>query len=207
MMKLYHVSYGKSKNKAKLYFPKVPETMAPGENNTIPRICLADSIEHCIQADQGPIRRGQYFTIYHIEIEETDPNLIWPHTLREKEWVMDAVENHEYWYTKAIEMPGEVYRLKSYQKEKDVAWTALTLGEVQKEVKKCIEKYELTISESELNEILAVETTNVVYEKFMEWLKENKLMKAARDFKHEINILPWADITKIKNVEMEKVES
>ena len=49
-MKLYHVTFDINESETKIFRPRVPASAGVGEDKKIPRICLAPSIEKCIQA-------------------------------------------------------------------------------------------------------------------------------------------------------------
>lgn len=96
---LYHVSY----DKIGRFTPRIPQNRCPGENGAIPRICLSDSIEHCINAlpcRAEPIRRsmnagasvGLFVYTFYPEDEET---ILCPEQI--SHMVPDALDNHEYW--------------------------------------------------------------------------------------------------------------
>lgn len=96
---LYHVSY----NKIDRFTPRIPQNRCPGENDSIPRICLSDSIEGCINAlpcSAEPIRRamnadasiGLFVYTFYPEDEET---ILCPEQI--SHMVPDALDNHEYW--------------------------------------------------------------------------------------------------------------
>ncbi len=50
-MILYHVSFNAIENG--ILYPRIPESRAPHEDKSIPRICFADSIENCLTAIPG----------------------------------------------------------------------------------------------------------------------------------------------------------
>lgn len=102
-MTLYHVSY----DRIPRFELRVPRNRLPYEDDTTPRICLSDSIEHCINAKSGqgqPLYLAKHYgfrvSLYVYEFDTNDiPSdaLIAPDELVDRYHVADAKFNHEYW--------------------------------------------------------------------------------------------------------------
>lgn len=113
-----------------LVYPRLPQGgQIKGENNTIPRIWLSDSIENCLTGigankiehysdpdlfgwDNGDLP----FTIYTFDTNDMDQQyILTPEQLDELGYVPDAYITHEYWYLKPIKPRyKELKALKSY---------------------------------------------------------------------------------------------
>lgn len=102
-MKLYHVSYDRIPE----FELRIPQNRLPGEDSSIPRICLSTSIERCINAkpSQGQaLYIAQQFrlrtALYIYEFDSSDipaDKLIRPDKLRRQFGVLDARVNGEHW--------------------------------------------------------------------------------------------------------------
>lgn len=49
-MILYHVATNVFTTGQCTIYPRIPKSAAPDEDKKLPRICLSDSIEHCLEA-------------------------------------------------------------------------------------------------------------------------------------------------------------
>lgn len=117
---LYHVSTDTSRV-IPIFIPRIPNKnqRMEGENETIPRICVAKSIEDCLTA----MPNGGYFlTSEHkpkrIRVYEFDEevvqegNLIKPTDLYFSEYVLDAWVTGEYWVVGQNLVPTRVYDIE-----------------------------------------------------------------------------------------------
>lgn len=126
-MKMYHVSLDIFNNIEK-FSPKIPDKIAKNENNTIPRVCISDSIVNCLN---GLLYYENYFRkismdsetnyflleegcerilkVYEFEIDEKE--LVFPNYIFKNNLVSDALENNEYWSLKELE-PIHSYCIK-----------------------------------------------------------------------------------------------
>lgn len=114
LKKFYHVSYGHNEL-IKKFVPRIPDVYSDKESTTIPRICLADTIDHCLSAmsdkpyttyDNKPI------TIYSIDLEERE--LVHPDYLYSHDWVRDALYTREHWLLKPATLLGYHAYLRSF---------------------------------------------------------------------------------------------
>lgn len=114
---IYHVSMDLSCI-TEVFKPRIPkqEQRMEGENNYIPRICVAKSIEDCLTAmpnggyafensDKPNIIRVYEFEPNRIKKE----NLISPADLYFSEWVLDAWVTGEYWVVRQDLIPFRIY--------------------------------------------------------------------------------------------------
>lgn len=115
-IKLYHISYDITEPLNKEFIPRIPGNAATGEDESIPRVCLCDSIERCLNAAED--RLGDYenedkaiIVVWEKEFSLFDHNLLsWQH-LYENNLVPDAVLTHEYWYLDKLKMVGSFYEI------------------------------------------------------------------------------------------------
>ena len=103
-----------------MFFPRIPFSRLPGENDFSPRVCLTYDIEGSLAAmpseyllkKQEELKlgrkkyKGAFFAVHEFMIAEDDPNFISSLDL-EKE-VPDADLTGECWYTQRIS-PNNVY--------------------------------------------------------------------------------------------------
>lgn len=122
---LYHVSTDLSQH-IKIFTPRIPnqEKRLEGENETIPRICVAKSIEDCLSAMPDG---GYYFEnsqkpnkirVYEFDEATIKPgNLIASADLYFSEYVLDAWVTGEYWVVQQDLIPSRVYDINLEQVE------------------------------------------------------------------------------------------
>lgn len=130
-MKLYHVSVFLQGKKV-LFKPRVPKSAAEGENTTIERICFSTSIENCIKAI-GPskFKSGTKFMVFEADIDADSESLIPPQALFDRNYVKDALENEEYWYTDSIELNGKFYIIENIDYEPQISLKCVTIDEIK----------------------------------------------------------------------------
>lgn len=96
-MILYHVATNVFTTGQCTIYPRIPKSAAPDEDKKLPRICLSDSIEHCLEAllTKGEtIDKNATICVYKAKISERDPYLLKP--LAVSKYVPDALATHEY---------------------------------------------------------------------------------------------------------------
>lgn len=116
MIKLYHISYDLSEPLEKTFIPKIPGNPEFGEDESICRICLSDSIEGCINAAEDKLWDKQKNNITTIIVWEkqfdlSDEKLKSWEYLYENNLVSDAALTHEYWYLDQLNMKGSFYEI------------------------------------------------------------------------------------------------
>ncbi len=114
---LYHVSFDLSKV-TQVFTPRIPnqEKRMEGENDYIPRICVAKSLKDCLTAMPGG---GYWFEnsdkpkqirVYEFDEETIKPeNLVNSAYLYFSEWVLDAWITGEHWVIEQDLVPSKVY--------------------------------------------------------------------------------------------------
>lgn len=115
--RFYHITTDLTHNG--YFYPRVPAYRHPdGEDATISRISVSDSIESCLGAIPGggidlegtnSIQRG-YYRVFEIDINKLgiSPSAVKDYLyLYEKGLVPDAKATHEYWITEPFQVPEE----------------------------------------------------------------------------------------------------
>lgn len=130
-MKLYNVSFNLN-NRSNIIEPSIPESTAAGEDRTFKRVCLADSVEHCIQAiasNNRDIRVGAQIIVRSVDIKNLYKKLLVdPQTLFNKKLVPDALENNEYWYLSRVKFETALYIIMDFQVEYELAWSLIDIN-------------------------------------------------------------------------------
>lgn len=134
-MVLYHISTRRDEL-VKHFIPRVPESCAEdiGENSTVPRICLSDSPEHCLQAVGYDREMLTSITVYKGEFDLQDPDLYTPGYVQK--YVQDALANREYWYCKEVTLSGEQFWVEHVQHDYLINWAVISKQQVYNEVSK-----------------------------------------------------------------------
>lgn len=191
-MKLYNVTFHLKDNRTVLN-PAIPETAGDTENKTIKRICLTDSIVHCVQALAHCNRNvavGVTFLVREVQINKKDKALITPNELKKRGYVPDALENNEYWYTKPLEFNTYLCKIDSFDYEYELAWTCIE----KEQCLKIVEKYtngQITFKHCE--------TAKEIYEIFLHWCNKNEMWDEYDAAWEELAQLPWAQKTGLYN--------
>jgi hypothetical protein len=173
-MKLYHVSVFLQDKKV-LFKPRVPKSAAEGENATIERICFSTSIENCIKAI-GPskFKSGTKFMIFEADIDADSESLIPPQALFDRNYVKDALENEEYWYTDSIELDGKFYIIENIDYEPQISLKCVTIDEIKSILLKVSSGFKFV---TDLN----LESADEYYEHAMYFCNLNRLYNLADD--------------------------
>lgn len=208
-LKLYHVSFNVDE-RIKVFTPRIPDTVGAGEDKTIKRVCLADSVEHCLQAispAQRDIAVNSMFYLYEFLIPRN--KLICSEELYAKNLVPDATENNEFWYTKDLyPVDCKLCRIKNFSYEFCIQFEPLDFKEVRRLVEKYVPEFVYNGSSRHPKDIYcsAMRFINEMEnsceadsEEQLEWCQKE-------DFLYEAVVeLPWAQGVKISNVVYEEV--
>lgn len=109
---LYHISRLEEGHRAiQEFIPRIPKQRAIKEDDTIPRICVADTVDGCVLAHPDAVPNIQFamgldlleetgeigllFRIYHFWAKKED--VLFPTELTERGLVPDAVDTSEHW--------------------------------------------------------------------------------------------------------------
>jgi len=118
---LYHISL-KFWRKIEMFSPRIPKGCLNGvnENNTIPRICLSDSVENCLTAaswggsnliNDPPYKENELIAIariYKFDCRKIKrKNLLLPCQI--KKYVPDSLISHEHWVINQNISPKKSY--------------------------------------------------------------------------------------------------
>ena len=192
-MKLYNVTFN-MKDKRSVIEPSVPESAGNGENKTIKRICLTDSIEHCMQAIavcNREIREGATFILREVDTKYLDNKLlIKPKELKENGLVPDALENNEYWYIGKIMFNRKVCKIVKFSAEIDLAWTCIPIQSCKDIVKKYLPAFPVNRYKVSKN----------LYEAAMTYCNEHKLWNEEDAIWDDLAMVPWAQKRRIDYV-------
>ena len=138
-MKLYNVSFDVN-NTDRVLKPRIPESAADVENKTIERVCLADSVAHCIQAiasDNREIKVGTKIIVRAVESSHLSSKwLVSPETLFSRGLVYDALENNEYWYLKPLAFNMALCTITDFDADFTLAWSLIKIEDCKRIVHK-----------------------------------------------------------------------
>lgn len=135
-MKLYNITTDLNDTEKQLV-PKVPFTASKYENKAIKRICLAPSVELCLQAmsfTTRPRYRGDLFLLRVVNVNRKD--IITPRRLYDGGYVMDALDNKEYWSVYPIRCKVYLCRMEHLEVEFGTNWGCVDINEYKRIVRK-----------------------------------------------------------------------
>lgn len=197
-MKFYNVTFNIKDNRSMLE-PTIPDSAGDGENKTIKRICLTDSIEHCMQAiavENRNIKVGVVIVVRSIDIEKLDRKLlICPAELKQRGYVPDALENNEFWYLGNIQFEYQKYRIMGFDAEVDLAWTCIPIQNCKEVVKHYIPDFPVN----------RYKITYNLYKAAMEYCNQHKMYDIEDIIWEDLSIVPWAQKRSIKHVDLMRI--
>lgn len=197
-MRLYNVSFD-TNDKTVVLRPRIPESAGEGENKTIARICLADSIEHCMQAiavGNRDIRVGAEFVVHMVDTSSLQVgSLITPERLVQRGLVPDALENNEYWYLSPVLSNRGVFRIENFDAEICLAWTCIEIEDCRRIVSKYLPDFHVNRYRNSRN----------LYEAAMAVCNEKHLWDIEDAIWDELAELPWAQKRELKHVVAKKL--
>lgn len=208
-MKLYNVTFNESDMNNELK-PTIPDSTGDLENKTIKRVCLSDSIEHCIQAIAPCNRNMRVRNILNVRVTSTERigtnNIITPKELFNKGYVPDALENNEYWSLVPVRFNLEKHKIVSFDSEYDLGWTVVKLDKLQSIIAGCTKGIinipdKITYS-SESSQALHKNVLDYIYSSDIPWDEKYKLEDAIWD---ELVEIPYAQQIKIHSLQLEKI--
>lgn len=190
-MKFYNVTFN-LKDTRNVLIPSIPESAGTGENKTIKRVCLADTIEHCMQAvGRRDIRDGARFIVREVDIPLNKKTLLHPRYLKEHGYVPDALENNEYWSLEPIKCKLYICEIIKFDFDMTIAWSCITRNQVLS----IIGKYTKTKS------FERYKTSQGVYNAFCKWINKREYWDIEDSVWDELVELPWAYKTELKSVQ------
>lgn len=192
---LYNVTFNLEDHSTVLK-PSIPYSASDdyGEDKTTLRVCLSDSIERCISAI-GPSFRNLFvgckLVVRSVRLNDLEPDsLIHYAELYSSGKVPDAMENHEYWYLKDVNVNRVVYEIQSFSYEHAIAYTCLKADDVLAIARKYV---------SVIPSLYLVSAKELcTYVGKVLW--NNKLFDELDSFDEEIAELPWARRVEISNL-------
>lgn len=197
-MKLYNVTYN-LEDMSTMLIPKIPHSAGDGEDKIIRRVCLSDSLEHCLQAFGSAYRdlaNGVCILIREVEVDEDDMYLINPSTLKEYGKVPDALENNEYWYLKPIICNVKMAEIIDADTEFTIAWTCVPI----EKCKEIVSMYS-NIDGSKYKD------SEELYNVFMDWANENKKWNEMDEVYEKLLEIPWTQKTAIENLKVKYLQT
>lgn len=204
-MYLYHVTLETNLNKRKRFIPRIPSSAGKGENKTIPRICMSDSIEKCIQASPiiSDLLDGETHIIkvykYRVNKRNAD-KIVGPKTLFNKKLVPDALENNEFWCLKPITMESELYVVNKIEIDFDLAWTTFKTSTIIS-----VAKLVLGNNINKININYKIKDPYKLYESIVIQLDKLKLYNEYDLMWDTLAKRPWAQIKRITKLDIKRL--
>lgn len=192
-MKLYNITYN-LEDTSTMLIPKIPYSVGDGEDRTIPRVCLADSLEHCLQAlgsANRDLTKGTCILIREVDVDENSKYLKKPLTLKESNKVVDALENNEYWYLKPIKCNIRKAEIINAETEFTLAWTCIPISKC----KEIISKY----SDFDVKEY---KESYDLYVTFTDWANKNEKWNEMDFVWEKLVEIPWVQKTAIEKLKV-----
>jgi hypothetical protein len=188
-MTLYHVSFDID-NTETLFKPRIPAALSDDEDHKTPRICLTDSIEHCLQAMASEYRHnlsfGSAITVYSIDTDSLAPDkLIYPEALVKSGLVPDAIENSEYWYLENISFTRKIMRVDSFEYNYEIALSCINISDIRDIIRTEIPELNLPTDAS----------TQELYNIAMDYAHEHKMYDSEDNIWDRLAELPYAQKT------------
>ena len=207
-MKLYNISFNMT-DTSNIMYPAIPDSAGTGENKTIKRVCLADSVEHCMQAIASGNRdmcKGSKFIVRETDIPLTSKYLLNPRFLKQMNYVPDALENNEYWSLESVKVKVYLCELQSFDSDFTVSWSCVT----REQILSIISKYVKT------KRFNRYKTSKGIYNAFCKFINE-KTQFATEKMKtyyydmydavwEDILELPWAQKTELTNIKYKVIK-
>lgn len=116
MVDLFHISLKKLNDDDLFFVPRVPKTAGNGENNSIPRICISDTLRGCINSILSSHIHNELMRcrarnetnldlyVYEVNSEIQSNEIIRTEELIESGHVLDATRTGEMWILSPIKM-------------------------------------------------------------------------------------------------------
>jgi len=207
-MKFYNISFN-LKNTNNILVPTVPESAGTGENKTIKRVCLADSIEHCMQAVASANRemcKGAKFIVREVDIPLTKKTLVHPRFLKERGYVPDALENNEYWSLEPLKFKMYLCELEHFDSDFTVSWSCIT----REQILGILRKYTSRSGFRTTKRFERYKTSQGIYNAFCKFINEKTRFATEQGrityyemydtVWEDIVELPWAQKTELTNI-------
>lgn len=116
-MLVYHVSLDTMDDRHKLFTPRIPWSMSDSEDDYTPRICVSPNIVGAVSVIgyDAAFTAGTLIMVYSANVEERF--LKRPEDLLDHHGIMDAMYTKEHWVTCPIMMYGDIYQIKSFERD------------------------------------------------------------------------------------------
>ena len=113
---LYHVSDRIDSPGVKCFVPRIPVSIAFGEDDRTPRVCFTDSIGNCIKAISVDLNVQEYITVYRLDARIIlRKNLVLPEEIMAGNLVPDVKDTNEHWVLQPCIMSPEFYRITDFE--------------------------------------------------------------------------------------------
>ena len=188
-MKLYNITFNLDDTRTTL-IPTIPVSAGTGEDTNIKRICLSDSIAHCMQAlacNHRDVRKESRFIVREFDIDPNDCNLIYPEELFFGNYVPDALENNEYWYLRDLSANVYTCEITSFKHDYCLAYTCIK----PKDCLRILRRYD------NLFNALPNESSEHMHKRFEEQAATLNYWDMIDEVFEDLRMLPWAAKTEI----------
>ena len=192
-MKLYNITFN-LKDTRKILESAIPDSAGTVENKTIKRVCLTDSIEHCMQAiavGNRYIANGAKFIVREVNIPKNANALIHPNQLYKNNLVPDALENNEFWYLHSIKCKTYLCEIIHFDFEHDLAFSCIQANDARLIINKYVPELKLGRYKNSKN----------MYDAFCNYVNKHCLWNEFDSVWDDLAELPWAQTTKITGLQ------
>ena len=207
-MKFYNVTFNLADNRNVLT-PCIPDSAGNDENKIIKRVCITDSVEHCMQAIASVNREmcaGAKFIVREAELPLTKETLVHPRFLKEQGYVPDALENNEYWSLEPVKFKLYLCELEYFDSDFTVAWSCVTRNQILNILTKYIKTKRFD----------RYKTSKGIYNAFCKFINEKTQFASEKQRVYYYNMydsvwddlveLPWAQKTELTNIKYKVVK-
>lgn len=198
-MRLYHVTTDIHEPVVKTFYPRVPDSIALGEDSRIPRICLSTSVANCIRAVCcNALRVGRVLRIYTTEVTGKNfRDFIPPCVLYTEGLVFDALSNEECWCLVPLKMESKLYCVYNFESEHAINWTCVSLSRMFEIVRKYVP--------TEVYDIYAEQSSEKMFSSATRWLEGRGLYNESDDLYEDV-VADWHCHThKITKLELKEL--
>lgn len=194
---LYNITFDLSDERT-ILIPCIPESAGEGEDKTTPRVCMADSIEHCICAiasGNRDLRVGSRIVVRKAMTSSISVDKLLDYkSLYEQKKVPDALDTHEYWVCEPVSVCRTVYVISSFDHEFAVNWRSIPSLAVRSIAKGYVD-----------SNICTGDSAYEIYNRVTKYLQENDRYADSDDFYEDILEIPWAQGHVVKNLHLIEV--
>lgn len=182
--------------------PSIPKSAAVslGEDKTTKRVCLADSVAHCLSAmcpDKRNLFEGAEIFIRRVDTARLDKSkLLTPEYLFATKYVPDSLENNEYWYLDSIQFDCYIGTVQSFKTDFGIAWSCIRLCDV------------LRILRSYANVppiLIQTDSPEELFKYVTDYYMKNEYYDECDNLCEDVSLLPWAQKLDIRDLKYKEV--